>query len=70
MDRMYVVDGLEFGRKEFEEFLITLIYENELYDLTGLLGNGKVSVERHVKHHPFRIAREIFGAENVVTYTK
>ena len=71
MYRMYVVDGsLEFTRKEFESFLIEHIHENELYDLNGLLGDGVASIERHVKHHPLRLAREIFGADAVVTYTK
>lgn len=71
MYRMYVVDGsLEFNRKEFESFLIDHIHDNELYDLNGLLGGGAISVERHVKHHPLRLAREIFGADAVVTYTK
>lgn len=71
MNRMYVVDGsLEFNRKEFESFLIEYIHENELYNLANLLGDGAASVERHVKHHPLRLAREIFGMDNVVTYTK
>ena len=69
--RMYVIDGsMEFNRKEFEDFLIEHIHENELYDLANLLGDGAKGVERHVKHHPFRLAREIFGADNVVTYEK
>lgn len=69
--RIYIIDdSLEFNRKEFEEFLIETIVENEMYDLRNLLGDGKASVERHVKHHPFRLAREIFGDDRVVTYEK
>lgn len=63
---LYLLNGLEFNRNEFEQFLIEHIHENELYDLRGLLGDGKISVERHVKHHPLRLAREIFGPDNVV----
>ena len=69
--RMYVIDdSLEFTRKEFESFLIEFIIDNELFGLRGLLGDGAVSVERHVKHHPFRLAKEIFGEDKVVTYVK
>lgn len=69
MNRFYVIDGsMEFSREEFIEFLIDYIHDNELYDLRNLLGDGKISVERHVKHHPLRLAREIFG--DVETYTK
>lgn len=71
MYRMYVIDGsLEFNRKEFESFLIDHIHDNELYDLKGLLGDGAINVERHVKHHPLRLAKEIFGVDAVVTYIK
>lgn len=71
MNRMYVIDGsMEFNRKEFEEFLTELIHDNELYDLTGLHGDDPKWVERHVKHHPLAIAKEIFGEERVVTYTR
>ena len=57
MNRMYVIEGhLELNRKEFEEFLIDYIEENELFDLRNLTG---VSVRRSVEHHPLRLAREI-----------
>jgi hypothetical protein len=70
-NRFYVIDGsLEFNRREFEDFLIEQIHENELYDLRGLLGDGAYGVELHVRHHPLRLAREIFGEDRVVTYTK
>lgn len=63
----YLINGTyEFSRKDFEEFLIDYIHDNELYELRGLLGDGRDSVKRHVKHHPLRLAREIFGEENVV----
>ena len=69
--RMYIIDdSLEFNRKEFEEFLIETIVENEMYNLRNLLGDGKAGVERHVKHHPFRLAREIFEDNRIVTYEK
>ena len=76
MDRGYIINGvLEFDRKEFEEFLIDYIQDNELYNLRNLIGirgakNIEKVVERNVKHHPFRLAREIFGQDNVVTFTR
>lgn len=64
MNRMYVIEGhLELNRKEFEEFLIDYIEENELFNLRNLTG---VSVRRSVEHHPLRLAREI-GFE-VITF--
>ena len=69
-NQFYLIGAFEFNRKEFEEFLIDYIHDNELYELYGLLGDGRDSVERHVKHHPYRLAREIFGEENVVICTK
>lgn len=74
MDKGYIINGvLEFDRKEFEEFLIDYIQDNELYNLRNLIGiegakNIEKVVERNVKHHPLRIAREIFGHDNVVTF--
>lgn len=66
-DKFYLINGTyEFNRKDFEEFLIDYIHDNELYELRGLLGGGRKSVKHHVKHHPLRLAREIFGEENVV----
>ena len=57
MDRIYIIGGtLELNRKEFEDFIIDFIYENELFDLRNLTG---VTIERSVQHHPLRIAREI-----------
>ena len=55
--RIYIINGhTELNRKEFEEFLIDFIEENELYNLRNLTG---VSVRRSVEHHPLRLAREI-----------
>lgn len=76
MDRGYIISGvLEFDRKEFEEFLFYCIQDNELYNLRNLIGienaeNIEKVIERNVKHHPLRLAREIFGENNVVTFTK
>lgn len=69
MTRFYVIDDeMTFNRKDFEAFLINWIFDNELFNLRNLLGDGAIGVERHVKHHPFRLAREIFGEDNVVTF--
>ena len=69
MNRMYVVDDeMVFNRKDFEAFLINWIFDNELFELRNLLGDGAIGVERHVKHHPLRLAKEIFGDDNVLTY--
>ena len=70
MNRYYVVDGFEYNRVDFENFLIEWIHENKLYDLRNLMGDGNIGVERHVKHHPYRLAREIFGEDHVATYEK
>ena len=57
MNRIYIIGGhLELNRKEFEEFLISFIYDYELFNLRNLTG---VTIERSVEHHPLRIAREI-----------
>ena len=69
MTRFYVIDDeMTFNRKDFEAFLISWIFDNELFNLRNLLGDGAIGVERHVKHHPLRLAREIFGDDNVVTF--
>ena len=69
MTRFYVVDDeMTFNRKDFEAFLINWIFDNELFNLRNLLGDGAIGVERHVKHHPLRLAREIFGEDNVITF--
>ena len=71
MNRFYVIDGtivLDFHA--FRAFLINYIHEHKLYDLRNLLGDGEASVERHVNHHPFRLAKEIFGADRVITYVE
>lgn len=83
IDRMYVIDGsMEMNRKEFEHFLFELITDNEIFDLRNL-NNGGVNlieieneddrntiIKRKISHHPFRLAREIFGENRVVTYEK
>ena len=76
MDRGYIINGvLEFDRKEFEEFLFYCIQDNELYNLRNLIGienaeDTEKVVKRNIKHHPLRLAREIFGKDNVVTFTR
>ena len=56
----YIInDTMEMTRKEYENFLIDYINENELFDLRNLLGDGAMGVEHHVKHHPLRLGREI-----------
>ena len=70
-DRMYVVDGFEYNRKEFISFLLTLIHENELYDLAELSNTTtEEGIERRVKNRPLHVAYEIFGHDRVVTYLK
>ncbi len=82
-DRMYVIDGsLELNRRDFEHYLFDLITENELYDLRNLNNGGtdirEISddeerftiIKRKISHHPFRLAREIFGEDRVVTYER
>ena len=68
----YLINGtMELTRKEFEEMLIDHIIENKLYNLKGLLGDTfEEAIIRHVKHHPFRLAKEIFGEENVIILHK
>ena len=82
-DRMYVIDGSrEMNRRDFEHYLFELITENELFGLRNL-NNGGVDLEniadeeerdtiikRKISHHPFRLAREIFGEDRVVTYER
>lgn len=70
-ERYYVIDGsLEFTRKEFEKFLLETVEENGLTpNEIPSLGTG-VTPARSIEHHPFRVARQIFGADNVVTYEK
>lgn len=72
MARMYIVDAsLELNRKEFENYLFELITENELYDLKNLMGATKESdIKRVIAHHPYRLAKEIFGIGRVFTYLK
>lgn len=71
MNRMYVVNGFEYNRKEFISFLLTLIQENELYDLAELSNaTTEVGIERRVNNRPLHVAYEIFGKERVVTYCK
>lgn len=71
MTRFYVLcNTVVFDRPLFEAFLINYIHAHQMYDLRNLLGDGAVSVERHVQHHPLRLAKEIFGRDNVITYEK
>lgn len=79
MNGMYVIDGsMEFNRKEFEHYLFDLITENELFDLRNLNNGGcdlngitdeeqrDRIIKRKISHHPFRLAKEIFGEDRVV----
>ena len=69
--RFYILHhALVTDRATFEAFLINYINEKQLYELRNLLGDGKAGVETHVHHHPLRLAREIWGYENVQTYVK
>lgn len=69
--RYYTIYGaITMDRPTFEAYLINYINRDKLYNLVGLLGDGKASVERHVHHHPFRLAKEVFGPDNVITFEK
>lgn len=69
--RMYVIDGLEFTRKEVIDFLMTVIEENELYDLAELSNTtDRESIKRRVSNRPLHVAYNIYGQERVTTYTK
>ena len=82
--RMYVIDGLEMNRNEFQAFLLETIEENNLYYMDCFMAfhdNGgccfPVPIEwlqsvvyGRVRLAPYRIARAIFGAEKVYTYEK
>lgn len=53
----YLVCGvILFDRHSFEDLVIQRIHEDKLYNLRNLTG---VSIERSVKHHPLRLAKEI-----------
>lgn len=57
---MYLVDGVfELNRAEFEEKILDYCLENDIKcgDLCNLLVT--TSLERNIKHHPLRIAREL-----------
>ena len=60
MSAFYIInETLELTRREYEEFLIDYINENELFDLRWLLGDGEAGVRTHVRHHPLSLGREI-----------
>jgi hypothetical protein len=63
----YLINGtMELTTKELEEMLIDHIIENKLYNLKGLSGGtSEEAIIRQVKHHSYRLAREIFGDANV-----
>lgn len=70
-NRMYVVDGFEYNRIEFADFLLAVIEENELYDLAELSNTcDRASIKRRLRNRPLHVAYEIFGQERVVTYVK
>lgn len=70
-DRYYEINNMvRFNRKEMENFLIHYVAKHNLTaGEIPSLGTG-VTIERSIKHHPFRVARQIFGNDKVVTYTK
>ena len=66
-DRHYVIDmNLDMNRHDFENWLLELIKENNItVDKVPALGTG-VTIERSVRHHPLRCARQM--GLNVETY--
>lgn len=66
-DRHYIIDmSLEMNRRDFENWLLELIKENSLTaNEIPALGTG-VTIERSVRHHPLRCARQM--GLNVETY--
>jgi len=55
---MYIVaNAIKMPRKEFENFLVRYIKEEKAYNLRNLLPSA--SLEKNVRHHPFRIALEL-----------
>ena len=67
MNRMYVVDGFEYNRKEFIDFLLTLIHENGLYNLCELSNaTTEGGIERRVKNRPLGVL--LFAHVNFLLY--
>lgn len=69
-ERFYIIDGvLEFSRKEFIDFLIESIIENETGEkIACISSNDPKIVRRRVEHHPLRTGMAL-GYE-VYTYLK
>ena len=69
-ERFYIVNGvLEFSRKEFIDFLIEFIIENEVGEEIACIGSNRPEiVSRKVEHHPLRTGMAL-GYE-VYTYLK
>ena len=60
-------DTVKLNRREFEAFLINYITKHHRYNLRGLLGDTcEVAIIHHVKHHPYRLAKELLGVDNVI----
>ena len=65
--RFYEIAGYGvFTREKFMEFMIDYIQTKKLFNLRNLL--SRYTVEKNVEHHGFRLAREIFGGNNVKTW--
>lgn len=58
MEKAYYIieQTIKFERRDFEDFLIQLIAEDKLYNLRNLTGT---TIEKSVRHHPLRLAKEI-----------
>ena len=67
MQRMYKVENKNYNRNEFEKFLVSYITTNKLH-LQHLIIT--TTIEKNVKHHPYRIAQEIFGQDKVKTWVE
>lgn len=56
----YLVDGIiTFTRRDFEDFLIQRIYEDNESSETLIHLLPTTTIERNVRHHPLRLAREM-----------
>ena len=62
-----IADYGVFTHEKFMEFMVDYIQTKKLFNLRNLL--SCYTVEKNVVHHGFRLAREIFGGNNVKTWT-
>ena len=55
MNGLYIVENaFEYNRKEFVDFLVDYIKENEYYEQTGTTSE---TVRRRTEHHPLMTAK-------------